>query len=88
MWRRIHGDSLRQAVGLFCLLLGALILVAPAPVLRTRLSQPSARILPALGVGTICGGLLLDRYHRSGRCAADVRRRPRRGSDSADQPLA
>ena len=42
MWRRIHGDSLRQTVGLFCLLLGALVLVAP-------ISSPCKRLAELMG---------------------------------------
>lgn len=58
MWRRTHGDSLRQAVGLFCLLLGALLLVAPHQFYGPGYAAIRSA-LPALGVGTICGGLLL-----------------------------
>src|SRR4051812_23523731 len=58
MWRRTHGDSLRQAVGLFCLLLGALILVAPHQFYGPGY-EAIRGTLPALGVATICGGLLL-----------------------------
>ena len=58
MWRRTHGDSLRQAVGLFCLLLGALIMVAPHQFYGPGY-EAIRGALPALGVGTICGGLLL-----------------------------
>jgi PAS domain S-box-containing protein len=58
MWRRVHGDSFRQAVGLFCLLLGAFLLIAPHR-LSPAMQEYARDVLPALGVSAICGGMLL-----------------------------
>jgi HAMP domain-containing protein len=58
MSRQIHGDALRVAVGVFCLLLGALVLVAPH-----KLADPSFDLIrpmaPVLGVMLISGGMML-----------------------------
>ncbi|HZO24504.1 MAG TPA: cache domain-containing protein [Chloroflexota bacterium] len=56
--RTFQVDALRVAVGLFCLLLGALMLVAPHKLtgLTYQVIRPLA---PALGVTLICGGMLL-----------------------------
>jgi hypothetical protein len=54
----MHGDALRFAVGLFCLLLGALVLVAPHKLAGQNfvVVRPMA---PVLGVLLISGGMML-----------------------------
>ncbi|MCC7366804.1 MAG: response regulator [Chloroflexi bacterium] len=58
MWRQAQGDSLRQAIGLFSVLLGALLLVAPH-----QFSAAAFGLLrpyhPLLGAWVIGSGLLL-----------------------------
>jgi PAS domain S-box-containing protein len=58
MSRGTHGDALRVAVGLFCLLLGALILVAPHK-LDTQGLEAVRSFAPVLGVLLITGGMML-----------------------------
>src|SRR6187401_2098294 len=58
MARGTHGDALRVAVGLFCLLLGALIIVAPHKVDPLGL-ETIRSFAPVLGVLLITGGMML-----------------------------
>src|SRR4051812_22224937 len=56
--RGMRGDTLRVAVGLFCLLLGALVLVAPHKLAGGALDAVQTTA-PLMGVLLISGGMLL-----------------------------
>jgi len=55
---RLHGDTLRLAVGLFCLLLGALMLAAPHQF-GDRTYNIINVTIPALGKILVVGGMVL-----------------------------
>src|SRR5215218_4249793 len=58
MMRGVRGDTLRVAVGLFCLLLGALVLVAPHKLAGVAFDAAQSTA-PLLGVLLISGGMML-----------------------------
>jgi PAS domain S-box-containing protein len=58
MSRGFHSEALRVAVGLFCLLLGALMLVAPHKVEGTA-DNVVRLTMPVIGVTLITGGMML-----------------------------